>query len=362
MAIVSTAGDLSRKGARAITSPDFNPIHIWAFFGLAFIALNIYVYSMWITGPYFITVPIGADVPPWWMIATARFLEFFSPTCFVIVAYRVIYRPWRRTGELSNDALIVLACLTFNWQNNLPNYFVSTAALLNSTFTNWGSWYMYVPGWISPNMQNMPEAPLAWFFCYATFFVFGPMLLGAKIMRSMKGRFPYLSAWQMFCCIWLFFMLWDFVLEGLFLRLGFYAYATAYAPLTLWAGKPYQFPFYEVVGWGLALTCYASSYYYRDDKGYTWIERGVQRLKVSKPVQKILRILALTAGLNFAMLILSDIPIAFGALFGGPMVQGYPSYLNTKLCGPDTAYDCPGPEVLIPRQGTPTNRLARPAS
>jgi len=346
----------SRNRGLVATAPDFNLIYLWTFIGFMFVALNVYVFTRWITGPYFKTVPIGPDVPPQWLLLFVRFLEFLSPVCFVLVAYKVIFKPWRRTGRLSGDALIVLACITFYWQNNGVNYFTHTV-FLNSIFHNWGSWYMYIPGWMSPNMQNMPEAPFVWMLCFATWFVFFPMVLGARLMGKIKERFPRLTGWQLFSCIWLVFMGFDFVLEGTFLRTGIYAYATTIPALTIWPGQLYQFPIYEIVGWGGGWALIASNYYYRDDKGMTFVERGVQRLKVGGRMQGLVRFLAMAAFINLMMLFTSTIPVALGGLLGGPMVEGYPSYLNTKICGPGTAYLCPGPRVTVPKQTTPTNRI-----
>jgi hypothetical protein len=346
----------SSISAQRIADPRINFSYFFMVCGAGCIALSLYVFPKWITGPYFKTVPTGPDIPPPWMRIVADFIEAFTIACFVVVAYKVIYKSWRRTGKLSSDALMVLACLTFYWQDCLPDYFVAETTLLTSVFHNWGSWYMYIPGWMSPGIENLPEAPLAWALSYPTWFVFLPMILGAKMVGRIRERFPDLTPTELLACAWLVFAVIDVALEGAFLRTGMYAYGTSIPSLTLWAGKPHQFPMVEMIGWGFAWAMWATSYYYRDDKGYTWVERGVQTLRLGEGMKSFLRFLALAGFFNMGMLMFSSIPLALNGLLGGRMVQGHPSYLN-HLCGPDTPYDCPAPDVLIPRRGTPTNRI-----
>ena len=277
--------------------------------------------------------------------------------CFIYVAHRFIYQPWRENGELSSDGLIVLALISLNWQNTFPNYF-SHSIYLNSVFLNWGSWYQYIPGWVSPNMHRLPEAPIAWGLCYACWFVFFPMVMGAKLMRYLKERRPDASAAKIFWSAWVVFMIVDFILEGFFLRTGMYAYAGVVQSLAIWGGETYQFPVYEIIGWALAWTIYASMYYYRDDRGLTWAERGINHLNIGKSMKKFVRFLALAGAFNLIFLFSANIPVAIGGLNADPMPEGYPSYLTNGICGPGSEYECPDPALPIPRQTSATNRMA----
>jgi hypothetical protein len=58
---------------------------------------------------------------------------------------------------------------------------------------------------------------------------------------------------------------------------------------TLFAGKTYQLPLYEVLSWGLAWTLYAAIYAYRDDRGMTLVERGID--KQTTPTNRTLSII-----------------------------------------------------------------------
>jgi hypothetical protein len=92
---------------------------------------------------------------------------------------------------------MVLALITLYWQNTFADY-MAPGTLLSSAFTNFGSWYQYIPGWVSPNMNHLPEAPLGWGLCYACWFVFFPMKAGAKFMHWFGRRHPRFSAIRVF--------------------------------------------------------------------------------------------------------------------------------------------------------------------
>jgi hypothetical protein len=336
------------------TRPQFAGVTIWAAVGAAFVVLVAYVMLRWVTGPHFQSVPAGRNVPPTWMKAAAHAIEAITLTVFPATLYYYVIRPWRREGEISHDGLMVLALVTLYWQNTLPNY-LSYGTLLNSAFTNFGSWYQYIPGWLSPGMNRLPEAPLAWGLCYACWFVFFPMKAGAKFTHWFAARHPALSLARVFCVAFLGFMLLDFVLEGTFLRTGMYAYAGTVHSLTLWAGHTYQFPIYEIATWGLAWTVYATLYAYRDDRGMTLVERGVETLRIGRKRKKLVRFLALLAAFNLIFLVQNAV-MAVIATHADRWPAGYKSYLVNGICGPSTNYECSAPNVPIPKQTTPTNR------
>jgi hypothetical protein len=354
-AVSETAPPTLERRRAVEDRPPFVPATIWAAIGAAFVLLVAYVMVRWVTGPNFRAVPTGADLPPLWMKIVAHSIEVITPALFVWTVYRYVYKPWRRERELSSDGLMVLALITLYWQNDLPN-FLSPGTLLSSAFTNWGSWYQYIPGWVSPNMNRLPEAPLAWGLCYACWFVFFPMKAGAAFTRWVGTRRPALSAARVFAVAWAGFMLLDFVGEGLFLRTGMYSYASTDHSLTLFAGNRYQFPILEILSWGLAWTIYATLYAYRDDRGLTLAERGVDKLRIGRKRKKFVRFLALVAVFNLVFLAQNAIMI-LSATHSSAWPKGYKSYQLNGICGPHTPYACPGPKVPIAKQTTPTNRV-----
>jgi hypothetical protein len=342
------AAPLGARPKELDARPPFVGATIWAVVGALFVVLFAYVMLRWVTGPNFRAVPAGPDIPPTWMKAVAHTIEVITIVVFAATLWHYVIRPWRREGELSHDGLMVLALVTLYWQNTLPNFLVH-GTLLSSAFTNFGSWYQYIPGWVSPNMSRLPEAPVAWGLCYACWFVFFPMKAGARFTHWFGRRHPALSAIRVFVVAYVGFMVLDFVLEGVFLRTGMYAYASTVHGWTLFAGKTYQFPIYEILSWGLAWTLYATLYAYRDDRGMTLVERGVEKLRVGRKRRKLVRLLALVGVFNLIFLGQNAFMIAISP-HADPWPRGYKSYLVNGLCGPKTAYACPAPHVPIPKQ------------
>jgi hypothetical protein len=339
----------------------FAPLIAWALLGAAFLAVMIYAFLCWIFGPHFKPVPAGPDIPPGWMIITARCIETTTIVDFLTVLYVYVIKPWRRNGEISGDGLMVLALITMYWQNALPNYFAITV-LMPSMFINFGSWYGYLPGWVSPNWHLIPEAVVAWGLCYACWFVFFPMKMGAKGMGLVKRKYPGLNATGLFLFFWMIFLFLDVVLEGAFVRTGMYAWAGTPHNLAFWGGERYQLPYAEALGWSLCWTIWASMYYYRDDHGLTFVERGIDTFRVKRPVKKFIRFLALVGIFNICFLVILNIPVGINGLNTDPWPEGYKSYLTNGICGPNTAYDCPHPNVPFPTQTTTTNRICPSAN
>ena len=51
-----------------------------------------------------------------------------------------------------------------------------------------------------------------------------------------------------------------------------FIYPSTIPELTLFAGKPYQFPLYETVSWAGTYTALACVHYFRNDQGETWAD------------------------------------------------------------------------------------------
>src|SRR5260221_178013 len=72
----------------------------------------------------------------------------------------------------------------------------------------------------------------------------------------------------------------DFVMESVWLTTGSYTYGGAHRSLSLWAGRYYQFPVYEILLWGITWTGLACVRFFRDDRGQTVAERGVDGMSI----------------------------------------------------------------------------------
>jgi len=59
-------------------------------------------------------------------------------------------------GRLSQDVILGVASLSLEWQDSLVSYFRS-GFFYNSYLINVSSWDAYIPGWVSPNADHLPQ-------------------------------------------------------------------------------------------------------------------------------------------------------------------------------------------------------------
>lgn len=355
---IKSSGALSgEKRASASLERRQSPVFLpWALFGMAWCVMIVYMAIGWVTGPDFAPVPVnGPDVPPDWMYTTARIIEVVSISCSLWVIYKFMIIPWRKAGQISIDGLLMCATMTIYVQDYWSNYF-GFFSQLSPVFVTRGTWANYVPGWVSPNQGRLPEALLAWGLCYGSWFIFLPMVYGAKLMTRFRDRYPRMSGMEVYLAATAVFILIWWAIETIFLRTGMYTFGGAIQSLCLWAGHYWQHPVYEFVLWGNAIGMYAAAYYYKDDKGYMFFERGIANLKGSNTKKKSLRFFAMVGFTNAVMLFGWNLPMSVSTFWGGPMPSDMPSYLLGGICGPGTNYDCPAPGVPIATRSTLTNK------
>jgi hypothetical protein len=134
-------------------------------------------------------------------------------------------------------------------------------------------------------------------------------------------------------------------------------YASAVPALVPWAGQPHQFPLYEIVSWCGTYTGLACLHQFRNDKGQSRVERGIDALKLPQTGRTGARFLAIMGACQLIMLATYNIPYQYWSLQGGAFPD-YPLYRTAGICGPQTDYDCPAPAVPVARRQSWTNRIA----
>jgi hypothetical protein len=153
----------------------------------------------------------------------------------------------------------------------------------------------------------------------------------------------------------------DTIIEGLILRTGVYGYPSAIRSITLFAGHTYQVPMSETFLFGgLGLGAVACLSYFRDDKGRTLAERGLDRVNAGARGRQWIKFLAIFGAVHLAFLVLYFIPQQWFATHGDPWPRGYKSYMINGMCDYPAgagavqargtrAVPCPGPGVAFPR-------------
>jgi len=327
----------------------FKPVKWWAALGALVLAIEVAVLANWIVSPLFQRVPAGADNPPIFMKVAIVAFEVSCIPAAIACLYLLVVRPWRKTGRLTTDGVMTLAFTTLWFGDPLSSYF-GTWFTYNSWAVNFGSWLNAVPGALSPAKPGkMLVEPLliipgvyVWVFVLTMFF-------GNWIMRKARARLPGMGrvglAVSCLIVMWVF----DVVFEGLiFMPLGIWEYPGGY--LNLFAGTYHQFQLNEMVTCGTLFTVVACVRFFRNDRGETIAERGLDKIKASPRGKDLLRVLAMVGVLNLAMFTCYNLPNSWMSTHVAPWPKDLMSrsYLNDGICGVDSMNACYGP-AAIPR-------------
>ena len=346
MAVVESAPITSRVRAVDDAAPRSGGAYVkgWAAAGAIALAFIAYVLIRWVTGPYFKTVPSGPSVPPDWM-STA--LTIWQTAGWALVAWffwHFLIAPWRRDGRPSSDGLMCVACGILYFQDPLGNYFQHWFTY-NTTLVQFGSWVNDIPGWMSFGRPgHMLTEPILFTGQVYVWWFFGCAVLGSWVMRTAHARWPRLGTFGLIVIAFTVAATVDLVLEGLVMMpLGAYVYPGATGPM-LFKGTYHQFPIEEALFAGLlfgGLTCLR---YFKNDRGETIAERGVDNLNISQRRKSLLRFLALVGAVQTVMLLGYNIPVAtlIGAHSGTwPRSIQERSYFTSGICGQGTGRLCP---------------------
>jgi len=326
----------------SIEAKSTQPIYIWGAIGFFFLLLEIYVFGSWIMSSDFKPTDPGISEMPGYVAFAVTFFQAFNVVLAIFVVAWAI-RTCRREGRLTTPMILILAWLLTLWQDPLANNF-RLFYTYNSHFVNFGSWANFIPGWVMPNGNLIPEPVIFIVFCYAGML---PLLgfFSAWLMRKTKARWPGIGKLGLIGVACGAMAIMDLIIEGLWVRTGCYAFSGTISSLSFFGGEWYQFPIYNVFIWGPVLALGGILMYFRDDKGHIVIEKGCET--ISSPVKRdFLRIMALSGVLNIAFLFYN---VSMQAItFHVDTTPELPSYLTNGICGPGTGYTCPGPDVHVP--------------
>lgn len=334
--------------AEQVQERRITPVKWWAAFGVAILAVQVWAYAQWFASGDVGPSPAGPTKIPESQIFWARFWEVFGVTGAVLAIWFFIVRPWRRTGHMSTDGMLVVAFFQlWSFQDAFCNYTVNQFQY-NAVFVDVGSWYSYIPGWMAPNSSNLAEPILFVGGLYVWLFACGLILINSA-MRWAKRRRPRMGKLGLFGVAFAIAAFLDFVFEALWLHQGLYSYGAHINEVTLWPSKQYAFPIYEAVLWGITWGAFAMVRYARDDRGDMVVERGLGTLRAGKKGKQLVRFLALIGMVNAGMLLLYNIPYQPIGLWGDSIPKDVTekSYLTTGVCGIGTTYACT-PNASLP--------------
>lgn len=348
----------------ADTRPRTTPAVVgWAVAGGIFVALQLFIYAKWILGPDFKRVPTGEDQLPGWMEVSLRVQEVGFFLGVLALAYFTIGRPLLRRDPIGWNGLWVIAVASVIWQDPLYSA-LNLSHSYNSYMVNFGSWAPDIPGWVAPNAQNLAN-PIFWDLgVYPLLFAAGSFVV-VKVMRRIQARRPALGKVGMAAILFCILMVVDFVLEVAWMRLGAASYAAEFDGWTIFRGNYYQFPVFEAVLLSGVWTAFAMVCFYRDDRGLSFPERGIEKVRLGRRGKTVVRALALCGVVNTIALIYPLVMpyiTAHSSRWSEDVTSR--SYFQHGLCGEGTNVACPSNNIPIPREGGalkvgPSGRLGR---
>ena len=217
---------------------------------------------------------------------------------------------------------------------------------------NRGSWVQDIPGWVSfgepgaHDGRTVPDerARLLLAFCCAR-------CSAAGSCARPRQRWPNISTIGLIgvVIVWTFFF--DFVIEGLFLMpMGLFTYPGAIRSLSINAGTYYQWPLYEGLMWGGVQAGLCCLRYFTDDRGRTFVERGLDSVRGGFVKQQLTRFLAIFAACSAFFFVFYNIPAQWFAMHPDPWPEDIlkRSYFLMGICGEETDRPCPDPALPMP--------------
>ena len=201
--------------------------------------------------------------------------------------------------------------------------------------------------------ELLPEHLIAWFCGYPVYLLWAVWTANA-VMRRAKSRFPQISNFMLALTGVFTVMVFDLVVECVLIRLcGIFAYIGAVRSLSLFAGPWYQFPLYESFFFGGFWGICALLLYFRDDKGMSFVERGVETSSLAKRsnfFKAWMRTLAIVGFvLTVEFFVYACLPQVI-VVNGDPFPDDTPAFFINGMCGEGTPYACPRPELPINRR------------
>ncbi|HTK66586.1 MAG TPA: spirocyclase AveC family protein [Pseudonocardia sp.] len=344
-----TAVEAATPGTSTTGPRKARPVLWWATAGVAFLLLQAYVYGAWIAGDDFRPSPLGSDPVPRWEQVCAWILQPLFTLGALAAAVWVI-RGCLRERRLTMDGKLLLGWYSIIWLDPAGNY-LRPQFMFNAIYVNRGSWVEHIPGWVSPNGHLLPD----------TFFMempaYGMAVMATVGTSTLMGRVarkrPRTGRFGLFGVGWLTSGIGIILFEApLCMRSGFASWSATSLPdwLVIWPGTRYQVPLIpDPIFWGAVFASMAALRHFRDDAGLSFVERGVNRLRLSPRARNAVGALAVIGFANVAMS-LHTIPSVWASLYLRDTVPA-PSYLRAGVCGEGTEYPCPGPGVPIVPSG-----------
>lgn len=320
----------------------------WAALGFAFLAFAAYLIIAWLSSGEAHRVGTGPTPLPLWMKICLSIQQWGLFAGLLALVWFKVIRPKLRTGAVPFDGMMIMSFALMWWSDPLYNYF-SPGFNYNAYFVNLGSWIGHTPGWMSPNPEKTPQ-PLLWLPGVYTCAFFSMVLVVNWIFRKTRQRYPHLSPVSMWLVAFVPMGVVGTLWEAAFMVMGSHSYGSSIREITLNPGHYYAFPVYQGVTASLLYCTWGAMRYFRDDRGRSFAERGMDELDVSDRTKGWARFFAISGAITAIFFVFYHLPNALIAMRGDawPDDSEKRSYFAT-FCGKDSDVQCPDPRLPLPR-------------
>lgn len=279
----------------------------------------------------------------------ARVWEGLALTTLVVIGTYVV-RKVKRERRFVIEAQFCVAGLLTYWQDPVSN-FMQPLFFNSANWVNLNEWTGNLPFVRNPDAGRLPAPVLFGLPLYISGFLAFALIMKAVLGR-LRTRYPNLSGAQLILIAMGLGMLVDVALEVPIYLTGLWAFP-GQPDIGLFANTGHKYPLTEALAGAVFFAVLASMIFFRDDRGQTLMERG---LDLQTPRRRtLLSQLGLIGVFNAVYLVSNIWWVAFGTGAGEykPMeahtVAGMcdaPGFTNTRY-GP-----CPGSErYRIPLPG-----------
>lgn len=333
----------------AVEKKKFRPVIPLAALGVVITAFEAFVIIKWLTGPNFKTTPVGPSEVPTYMKVGLTGLTVIGIVLWCWCIWHFLIQPWRREGHITLDGMFALSFVFIYWMDPYGDAIVPQFTY-NAWLLNKGSWLADTPGVLMPNANLIPEPYLLtgplYLWC-----IFGVVVVANKLMKKAQQRWPQLSNGGLIAWTIGLFIVWDLFWELTFIRIGYWTYPTTPNFLTIFGDEWYRIHLTEPIFWGTTWALFACLRYFKNDKGQTLAERGIDQVQGSTKKKAFLRFFALYGVLNVIFFLFYVVGTNAIAIHGDSWPEDTlkRSYFTNGLCGAGTDYACPGQGVPIPR-------------
>lgn len=347
--MTSTTAPMSGAVEDAPAPNTTRPITWWAVLGFGFLAFAAYLIISWIVAGEPERVSTGGTPLPTWMKVALSIQQWGVLAGMVALIWFKAVRPKLRTGTVPFDGLMVVSFALMWWSDPMYNYF-TPGFNYNAYFVNLGSWVGHTPGWMSPNATEIPQ-PLIWLPGIYTCWFFGMVMIVNWIFRKCRARWPTISPLSMWLVSFFPTMVVGTVCEASLMIMGSHSYASAIRELSFNPGKYYEFPVYQGITATLLFTTWGAMRYFRNDRGRSFAERGVDQLNVPTQLKGTMRFLAVSGAITGIFFVFYHVPNALIAQRGDAWPEDVQkrSYFVTEMCGAASDVACPDPRIPFPR-------------